>query len=59
MADPRYTVKNAAGTPIAGDDVLDDNLKAYAAREDGQVIDSYTGEVVYDGGPSGIDPDDN
>ena len=59
MAEPRYTVKNAAGVPIAGADTLDDYLRASAAREDGQVIDSHTGEVVYDGGPSGIDPDDN
>lgn len=58
--DPRFVIKrNGLGEVLGGDDVLDDALKFEAARQDAQIIDTRTGEVVYDGGPSGIDPDDN
>ena len=60
MADPRFIVRDPSEQTVAGDDTFDDQLKFVAASVDGKVIDTASGEVVYDGGPgSGIDPDIN
>ncbi|WNM67969.1 hypothetical protein SEA_ALBEDO_66 [Microbacterium phage Albedo] len=56
MAKPRYEVRDAAGIPMAGADVADDQLKFEAARYEGRIIDTRTGETVYDATPgSGLD----
>ncbi|UDG78769.1 hypothetical protein SEA_INDYLU_67 [Microbacterium phage IndyLu] len=56
MAKPRYEVRDVTGTPVAGADVLDDQLKFEAARNNGRIIDTRTGETAYDATPgSGLD----
>lgn len=56
MADPRYVVRDTAGRTVAGDEVFDDQLKFEAARAEGTVVDTRTGETVYNATPgSGLD----
>lgn len=56
MADPRFITRDPAEQTVAGDDIFDDQLKFVAVSVDGKVIDTNTGEVVYDASPgSGID----
>ena len=56
MAKPRYEVRDTAGNAVAGDDVFDDWLKIEAGRVSGAVIDTRTGETVYNATPgSGLD----
>ncbi|AYN55936.1 hypothetical protein PBI_COLTRANE_65 [Microbacterium phage Coltrane] len=50
MAQPKFTVRDHAGEPIAGDDSLDDQLRYIAAEADGYVTDR-SGNVVYDARP--------
>ena len=42
-----YTVRDAAGVVVAGDDVLDDVMKAAALLIGGSVVDEATGDTVY------------
>jgi len=42
-----YTVRDAAGVVVAGDDVLDDVMKAAALLIGGSVVDEVTGDTVY------------
>lgn len=42
-----YTVRDAAGVVVAGDDELDDVMKAAALLIGGSVVDESTGETVY------------
>ena len=59
MTEARYEVRDQAGTPVAGGELPDDQLKFIAARVDGVIVDTGDGNrVVYDAGPgSGLDPD--
>ncbi|AVR56808.1 hypothetical protein PBI_ELVA_67 [Microbacterium phage Elva] len=52
----RYEVRDTAGVAVAGDDVFDDWLKIEAGRVSGAVVDTRTGETVYNATPgSGLD----
>ncbi|AVR57222.1 hypothetical protein SEA_SHARKBOY_64 [Microbacterium phage Sharkboy] len=52
----RYVVRDPSGELVAGDAIFDDQLKFVAASVSGQVLDAWTGEVVYDASPgSGLD----
>lgn len=42
-----YTVRDSAGVVVAGDDVLDDVMKAAALLIGGSVIDESDGSTVY------------
>ncbi|QDP45080.1 hypothetical protein QDW23_gp62 [Microbacterium phage Stromboli] len=56
MAEARYVVRDTAGQEVAGDDVFDDWLKIEAGRVSGYVVDTRTGETVYNATPgSGLD----
>ena len=52
----RYEVRDSAGQPVMGADVFDDQLKFEAARHSGTVVDTNTGETLYNATPgSGLD----
>lgn len=42
------TVYKSDGTPLAGDPLMSDAMKAYAEEEKGYVTDDDTGDILYD-----------
>lgn len=43
-----YTIKNAGGEVVAGDDVLDESTKLAAFDIGGTIVDDADGSIVYD-----------
>lgn len=46
-----YTVRDSAGAVIAGDDEVDDVMRAAAMLAGGSIVDESTGETVYTSKP--------
>ena len=42
-----FTVRNAAGSDIAGDEVFDQSLRDRCDEAGGTIVDDSTGDVVY------------